>query len=244
MSFPHAPVAIVTGAGGGVGAAVVRRLAARQLAVAAVDLRESWCAGTLDALAEHRARARAFGADLRFLHEAEATVLRVVEVLGPPSVVVNIPQDVPAAGVGRLRDEEQDWDAVIRTRLRAPLLLSRAAQQHLADSGQGRIVNVASRQGARPHHVTELVAQAGLDVITRMLAEELKSFGAAVVTVDSEGGEPGVAPRTEVPPRAGAGPRAVEGGAEELACAVEYLVCDADPEVSGRRVAVADCLSR
>jgi NAD(P)-dependent dehydrogenase (short-subunit alcohol dehydrogenase family) len=163
-------------------------------------------------------------------------VLRVVEALGPPSVVVNLPQHVRPAGQLRPLEEDSDWDGVIRARLRAPLLLSRAAQRHLVDSGRGRIVNVVPPPSALPPHVTELVSRAGLDAITLLLAEELGPFGVSAVTVAAGGHRP---------PREGGRTREeIDEQVEELAAAVEFLVCDAEPGVTGRRLDPADCVGR
>ncbi|MFI5781894.1 SDR family NAD(P)-dependent oxidoreductase [Nocardia sp. NPDC051570] len=202
-------VAIVTGAGGSLGAAVVRRLAAREFTIAVVDLRASWCDTSLDAVGPARAGIWAFGADLRFLHEAEATVLRVAEELGPPSMVVN----APFPGRATTSSEVPDWDSVVLAGLRAPLLVSRAAERYLIESGHGRIVNIARTDSSEQPRPEILVVRETLQAMTGTLSQELGPRGVRVNTVLAE-----------------------IGADDEAAAMVDFLISDAADDISGRMI--------
>ncbi|WP_067535457.1 SDR family oxidoreductase [Nocardia crassostreae] len=220
-------VAIVTGAGGGLGAAVVGRLAAREFAIALVDLRASWCDTALDSVGRGRAGLWAFGADLGYLHEAEATVLRVAERLGPPSLVVNDPFPGRAQGVS----EPPDWDALVQARLRAPLLVSRAAERYLVESGDSRIVNVAQTDisARRPD---DLVVRETLHALTETLSQELGSHGVRVNTVVAEVNCGRQAAHNSGRSR----PDCCLAVEDETASMVEFLVSEAGAAISGRMI--------
>ncbi|MBB5912164.1 NAD(P)-dependent dehydrogenase (short-subunit alcohol dehydrogenase family) [Nocardia transvalensis] len=221
-------VAIVTGGGGGLGAAVVRRLARRDFTIAVVDLRASWCDSSLDTVGPARAGLWAFGADLRYLHEAEATVLRVAESLGPPQVVVN----APFPGRAGIATELPDWGSVVHARLRAPLLVSRAAERYLAESGSGRIVNLAQSDTSVRQRPDDLVVRETLHAMTETLSRELAPRGVRVNTVVTEincarhGAESGTRPR----------PDCCVAAENETASMVEFLVSEGGGDISGRMI--------
>ncbi|MGW4841482.1 SDR family NAD(P)-dependent oxidoreductase [Nocardia brasiliensis] len=221
-------VAIVTGAGSGLGAAVVRKLAARKFTIALVDLRASWCDTSLDTLGPDRAGLWAFGADLRYLHEAEATVLRVAETLGPPMVVVN----APFPGRADSAPELPDWESVVHARLRAPLLVSRAAERYLAESGAGRIVNVAQIDSSARKRPDDLVIRETLHALTETLSRELGPRGVQVNTVVAD---ISCAART-ADPGSRTRPDCCLAAEDETAALVDYLVSDAAGAVSGRMI--------
>ena len=169
-------VAIVTGAARGIGAATARKLAADGLAVAALDLDASTCAGTVDAITAAGGRAMALGADVSQADQVEAAVGKVAGDLGPPAILVN--------NAGIIRDNllfkmtEDDWDAVLGVHLRGAFLMSRAAQKHMVDQRYGRIVNLSSSSAlGNRGQVNYSAAKAGMQGFTKTLAIELGPFG-------------------------------------------------------------------
>jgi 3-oxoacyl-[acyl-carrier protein] reductase len=175
-------VAIVTGAGRGIGAATAGRLAADGMAVAVVDLDEATAQQTADRIVAAGGRALAVPADVSAADQVAAATDRVAAELGPPTVLVN--------NAGVLRDNllfkltEDDWDTVMRVHLRGAFLFSRAAQAHMVEAGWGRIVNLSSRsaQGNRGQ-ANYATAKAGLQGLTKTLAIELGPFGVTVNAV-------------------------------------------------------------
>ncbi|RDI65147.1 SDR family NAD(P)-dependent oxidoreductase [Nocardia pseudobrasiliensis] len=229
-------VAIVTGAGGCLGAAVVRRLLALGFITAAVDLRASWCDTSLDAVGPGGTGLWAYGADLRYLHEAEATVLRVAETLGPPTVIVNTPFPGRADSLPRLRD----WESVLQDRLRAPLLVSRAAEPYLAQSGRGRIVNVARIDTSTPPRPDDLVVRETLHALTEALSREL---GPREVRVNTVVAEINCATHAATFRRSSRPDRCMKAE-RETAAMVGFLVSEAAGNISGRLIETGHPLIR
>ena len=176
MSQETQRIAIVTGAGRGIGAGVARRLAADGMAVAVLDLDEQACLGTVKEITDAGGRALGVGADVSKTDQVEAAVSRVADELGTPTVLVN--------NAGLLRDNllfkmsDDDWDTVIDVHLRGSFLMTRATQKHMVAAKYGRIVNTSSSSAlGNRGQANYSAAKAGLQGFTKTLAKELGQFG-------------------------------------------------------------------
>ena len=118
----------------------------------------------------------ALGADVADRAAVDAAVARIVDELGPPTVLVN------NAGITRdnllFKMTESDWDAVIGVHLKGAFLMTRATQKHMVDVGWGRIINLSSTSAlGNRGQANYATAKAGLQGFTKTLAIELGQFG-------------------------------------------------------------------
>jgi 3-oxoacyl-[acyl-carrier protein] reductase len=169
-------VAVVTGAGRGIGAAIARRLATDGMAVACLDIDEPAAEATARALADSGVTAAGFAADVADEDAVAQVVADVAERLGPPTVLVN--------NAGVLRDNllfkmtASDWDTVMQVHLRGTFLMTRAVQQHMTAASYGRIVNLSSTSAlGNRGQANYAAAKAGLQGFTKTVAQELGRFG-------------------------------------------------------------------
>jgi 3-oxoacyl-[acyl-carrier protein] reductase len=172
----HSRVAIVTGAGRGIGAAVAKKLAADGFAVGLLDLDETGVKQGTEAIVADGGKAIGVPLDVSDAEQVDTAVTRVAEELGAPTVLVN--------NAGIIRDNmlfkmsEQDWDSVIGVHLRGSFLMSRAVQKYQTQQGWGRIVNLSSTSAlGNRGQVNYSAAKAGLQGFTKTLAIELGKFG-------------------------------------------------------------------
>jgi 3-oxoacyl-[acyl-carrier protein] reductase len=163
-------VALVTGAGGGIGRATVTRLAAEGAAVVAGDL--SGYASVADAVRASGGQALGVELDVTNSESTRAAVHAAVAQFGGLHILVN------NAGIdqrGLLAEvSEADWARVLAVNLKGAFLCSQAAAQHL--EGDGAIVNVASLAGRSSSPLQGChysASKAGLLGLTRHLAREL-----------------------------------------------------------------------
>jgi 3-oxoacyl-[acyl-carrier protein] reductase len=180
---PNTRTAIVTGAARGIGAAVARRLSGDGMAVAVLDLDESACKPVVEAIESAGGTALAVGVDVADEEAVPATVARVADELGAPTVLVN------NAGVTRdnllFKMTTDDWDAVMSVHLRGSFLMSRATQKYMTETGPGpdrqpvQRVCILGRHGQANYST----AKAGLQGLTKTLAIELGKFGVTVNAV-------------------------------------------------------------
>ena len=169
-------IAIVTGAGSGLGAATARRLAAEGAAVACLDVAREAADQTVAAAGE---RARAYTVDVSDAAGVRDAVTAAARDLGRPSVVVN------CAGIGRFYHSHEmpvaDWHRIIGVNLTGTFLVCQAALPFLLDGG-GNIVNVASNAGlmAQPYSAAYCASKGGVVQLTRALADEYIERGVRV----------------------------------------------------------------
>ncbi len=172
--------ALVTGASGGIGAAIARALHAAGAHVALSGTR----AGPLGALAaELGERAVVLTADLADPKAVEDLAERTLSALGGLEILVN------NAGITRdqllLRLSDADWQAVLDVNLTAAMRLARAALRPMIRARWGRIVNIGSVVGAtgNPGQANYAAAKAGLVGFSKALAAEVASRGITVNVV-------------------------------------------------------------
>jgi NAD(P)-dependent dehydrogenase (short-subunit alcohol dehydrogenase family) len=189
MRLLEGKVAIVTGAGRGIGRAVVHRFAAEGARIVVNDLGcDSRGLGRdpdlAVALAEEVGESAVPSSDdVSTVEGARAVVRRGVEAFGTVDVLVC------AAGIrrdGSLLDlDVEDLDSVLRTQLRGTFLCTQAAAAVLVPKGQGRIVHVVGLAGllGSAGHMSASLAEAGVYGLTRTAAIELERSGVRVNAV-------------------------------------------------------------
>lgn len=174
-------VAVVTGAGRGIGAAVAADLHGRGHRVALIDVDAASAAATAERLGE---RAAAFPADVRDPDAVRAALAAVRERFGTPEILVNNAARTVPRPVWEI--ELDEWDDVLATNLRSVFVLTRELAPAMRERGWGRIVNMASLAGqqgglvAGAHYAS---SKAGVLVLTKIFAKELAASGVTVNAV-------------------------------------------------------------
>jgi glucose 1-dehydrogenase len=174
-------VALVTGAGSGIGYAIAECFA-REGAAVAIDYLEH--GDDARALAEHLngagAKAVAIEADVTEAAAVEGLVARVLERFGRLDVLVNnagIEKSQPLLDI-----DEASWDRTLAVDLKAPFLCIQSAARRMKDSGGGSIVNISSihEDVPFPSYAPYAVAKGGLRMLMRNAALALAPFGIRV----------------------------------------------------------------
>ena len=175
-------VAVVTGAGSGLGRATAHRLADEGASVAALDLDADAAEKTTAEIGERDARARAYRVDVMDPAAVKTAMDAVAADLGRPQVLVN------SAGIGGFAhtvDETYErWSAILGVNLTGTFLMCQAALPHLLDGG-GAIVNVASNAGlmGQPYSAAYCASKGGVVNLTRALSLEYLRRGVRVNAV-------------------------------------------------------------
>ena len=178
-SAAAAPVALVTGASRGIGAAIALELAVRGYQVVGTATTDEGAARIGQALSAY-AGCRGANLNVNDAAAVEALLDTIVKQQGGLHVLVN------NAGITRdtlaMRMKDDDWDAVLDTNLKAVFRVSRAAIRPMMKQRFGRIISITSVVGAsgNPGQANYAAAKAGVAGMTRALARELGSRGITV----------------------------------------------------------------
>lgn len=167
-------VAVVTGAGRGIGQAIAQALAAEGAKVAVVSRSEASCGKAAEEInASYPGSAKAYGVDVADHEAVQALAKIITEELGSVSILIN------NAGVTRdtllMRMKEEDWDTVLDTNLKGAFNTVKAFMRTLMKADNARIINIASVIGliGNAGQTNYSASKAGLIGFTKSVAREL-----------------------------------------------------------------------
>jgi len=250
-------MAVVTGAGSGIGRAIARLLAARGAAVAAVDLNAATAHETAQLITKNGGRAVALRADVSRAAELDRAVDEAIAALGPLEMMVN------NAGIldGYFNVDETEevlWRRVLDIDLTGVFLGCKRALREMLPRGRGRIVNMASVAGLNGTGggAAYVAAKHGVVGLTRQMAVAYSARGVTInavcpgpiLTGLREHSQAILGPGT--PDMSGRGiavndeqvravvPAGRRGAVEDIAAAVGFLVSDEAAYVTGHTLVV------
>jgi len=214
-------VAVVTGAGRGIGAAIARKLA--QLGATAVLCGRTQA--TLDLTArtilDAGGKAEVIPCDVTILHQLEYAAARVDSTFGKVDILVN------NAGIGGFHDplhllQPEDWDRILNTNLRGVYYAIHAFVPIMIRAYSGHIINISSLAGKNPlpKGAAYAASKWGLNGLTYSVAEELRGNNIRVSVICPGSTETELAPHTGKDPNKMLQP-------EDIAHAVAMLVTQA-----------------
>ena len=225
--------ALITGASGGIGSAIARRLHAMGAKVALSGTRQEPLERLANELGES---AFILPCNLNDMAAVEALPKQAIDALGSLDILVN------NAGITRdnlfMRMSDEEWQSVINVNLTATMKLCKGALRGMMKSRWGRIINISSVVGAtgNPGQGNYAASKAGMVGMSKSLAYEVASRGITVNVVapgfiatamtDKLADDRKEAILTQIP----AGRM---GAAEDIASAVGYLASDGAGYVTG-----------
>ena len=175
-------IAVVTGAGRGIGQAIALKLAAAGADIAVVDLKLEFCAETVQKVQALGRKAWPFAANVSDAASVDAAVEQILAATAKVDILVN------NAGITKdgllMRMSEADWDAVLDINLKGTFLVTKAFTRAFLKQKSGRIINIASIIGliGNAGQCNYAASKAGLLGFSKSLARE---FAGRAVTVNA-----------------------------------------------------------
>jgi NAD(P)-dependent dehydrogenase (short-subunit alcohol dehydrogenase family) len=173
-------VAIVTGAGRGIGRAIALAMAREGSRVVVSDVNEEDCRGVVGEIEEGNGKGLALRCDVSSKTDVDNMLQRTIAEFGRLDILVN------NAGILNFKSfielTEQDWDKTLGVNLKGQFLCAQAAAKEMANNKWGRIVNIASISHggcgiAFPEIAHYTASKGGVVALTEALALELTPKG-------------------------------------------------------------------
>ena len=237
-------VALVTGAGQGMGVGIARALAAQGARVAVNDLMEERAKQTVEQIAAAGGEAMPAACDVTRREDGEAGVARVAEAFGPVDVLVNNAGNAgggPTMKLMRFREmPATEWHRFVDINLYGPANCCKAVIDGMCERGFGRIITISSGAGQTGLPIGIPLYGAGKSAaigFQRHLALVVARSGVTVNTV-SLGLMSNVGDTEEVKGLAATQPTGRLGTPEDVGHAVVYLASDEASWVTGQVLGV------
>jgi NAD(P)-dependent dehydrogenase (short-subunit alcohol dehydrogenase family) len=235
--------ALVTGAAGGLGAAIARGLSAAGATVAVADLRAEGVKMLADELAAAGTRAHAVEVDVGSLESVERMAGEVEARLGPVDILVNSAGITHRASAREFPKEQ--WDRILTVNLTGVWLATQVVGGGMMDRRRGRIINIASIAGriGLPGTVAYCASKGGVVMLTRALAVEWAPYNVRVNAIAPSWFETPLGALIEREPQYAERvmrrvPFGRMGKPEELVGTAVYLASEASSMVTGHVLAV------
>ena len=173
-------IAMVTGAGRGIGQAIALKLAASGADIVAVDLKPEFVQQTVEQVQKLGRKAWAAAANVADPASVDAAVDQILKEPGRVDILVN------NAGITKdgllMRMSEADWDAVLDINLKGTFLVTKALSRAFLKQRSGRIINIASVIGliGNAGQCNYSASKAGVIGLTKSCAREFASRGITV----------------------------------------------------------------
>ena len=171
-------VALVTGAGSGIGRSIALRFAEEGASVATLDLNGQTAEDTAAAVRALGRKGMALRADVSQAVEVEAAVAQAQAHLGPIDILVNNAGLTRDATIRNLT--EADWDLVVDVHLKGTFLCTKAVATRMREAGRGgAIVNISSISAKIGNfgQANYASAKAGIVALTKVTAREFARHG-------------------------------------------------------------------
>lgn len=216
-------VAVITGAGRGIGAAIARKLAGMGATAILCGRTKSSLDATSQAITNAGGKAEVIPCDVTTLHQVEYAAARVDSTFGRVDILVN------NAGVAGFNDllhdlSPDEWDRILNTNLRGVYYMIRAFAPLMIRAYSGHIINISSLSGknALPKGAAYAASKWGLNGLTYSVAEELRGNNIRVSVICPGSVE------TELSPHEGKDPKKMLQP-DDVAHAVAMLVTQTPP---------------
>src|ERR1017187_4984218 len=173
-------IAVVTGAGRGIGRAIALKFADQGADIVAVDLKTDFVQETVEEVRKLGRKAWAVAANVSEAASVETAAEQILKEAGRVDILVN------NAGITKdgllMRMSEADWDAVLDINLKGTFLFTKAFSRSLLKQRSGRIVNIASVIGliGNAGQCNYGASKAGVIGFTKSAAREVASRGITV----------------------------------------------------------------
>ncbi len=234
-------VAVVTGAGRGIGRGIALRLAAAGADVVAVGTTAEYLNQTADAIRQLGRKAWAVTANVSDAAGVTTAAEAILKDAGKVDILVN------NAGITRdgllMRMSEADWDAVLDTNLKGAFLFTKALSRTFLKQRSGRIINITSVIGliGNAGQCNYAASKAGLIGFTKSCAREFSSRGVTVNAVAPGFVQTAMTDKLTEEQKAAIVkqvPLETLGNTEDVANAVWFLALPASRYITGQVLAV------
>ena len=234
-------VALVTGAGSGIGGATALRVAAEGAAVLCLDLRAAEV--TAAAIESEGGAAVAIAMDVRDAAAWAGAVATAEERFGTVDLLANVAGVVSEGPDTAVGQTEEEWDRIVAINLRGSWLGMRAVLPAMLRKGSGRIVNIASEAAliGMPGLAAYTATKGAIAALTRQAAIEYVREGVTINAVApgyirtpiQDGIDPALLER-----QAAELPTGTMGRPEDIAATIAHLFSDDASYITGQVVAV------
>ncbi len=176
-------MALITGAGKGIGEGIARRFANEGAAVGVLDITRDWCESVAADICQAGGQAIPLVCDIRDEQQVARAVDQLTQAFGPITVLMNNAAVMPS---GRLHETSpEDFDRCVSVNLRGTYLVNRAVIPGMMANGKGSIIHMASITGVRglPGLAVYSATKGALIALTRAMSTDYARYGIRVNAV-------------------------------------------------------------